>query len=554
MLRSGSRPSASAGDGRRGFALGRLAVLAVGAASVLVLALACRVDPPVRVVTPGPTLYQEIRDSVGSDRLFRLREGVTLSGMRVYPDEAAAPPHSRPVSLSLKPTGAFLLSLGTAESSMAWGFDGREAWTLDPRGVAHAVGLGTRAHQLVDGWLRTMLWLTPGDDRFEVAPKTSDEEGVELLNLKRVGDPVEVLLRADAITKRPLSFEWIRNGRTRTVRFADWRNEEGVWLPHEMSESIDGALLHTDRYERRTLGTPRDMGAPRSRPSDTSFAVGTGAVDTRVDKGGRFYISTSVDDAPELWMLVDSGFGSHAIDPEAAASLDVTGGESASLVGVSGKGGARWAAATELRVGRLIQTSPRFVTVDTQFLSVRAGFEVAGILGSPLFERAIVTLDEPRGRVSVDDPRTFERRGLEWLPLQLDGSAPCVSGTLVLENESTPPLWLRLDTGSDDTLTVARWAAKAHDLVGDRTLLRATRIEGVFGAIPGWRRRMDRLDLGDPQDPALRILQPEVTLLRDGATGPLSDPWIAGNLGTRSLRGCRVTFDFPGERVSIRPQ
>ena len=42
-----------------------------------------------------------------------------------------------------------------------------------------------------------------------------------------------------------------------------------------------------------------------------------------------------------------------------------------------------------------------------------------------------------------------------------------------------------------------------------------------------------------------------VTLVRDGAPGPLSDPWIAGNAGTRLLRGRRVVLDLGAQRLAI---
>ncbi|MFT5732354.1 MAG: hypothetical protein ACJA2W_001556 [Planctomycetota bacterium] len=533
-------------------------ILAVGG-----IIAACEVAPPVRVITPMRGLLQEIQDAVGTQALFAERNGLTYAGTRVYPakdetDQAV----ERPLSLSLRPNGGFLLSVGTEEASAAQGYDGRAAWTLSPRGIVRELGLGAREFLIVDGWLRTHLWLTPGDTRFDVTPvkPTSGSPTIEL-QLKRVSEPIEATVIVDAASRRPASYSVERGGRVRTVAFGDWRNDDGVWFPYEMTESIDGVELFTDRYARRTIGTPRTLGTPRSLPSDSTFAAdaldpGGATVSARVDRGGRFYVRASIDGLDEAWMLLDTGFSSHALHVGLAESLGIQTGEIAQLQGVSGAGTGTWTEISQLTVGPLTLSSPRLITVDTSFLSSRAGFEVAGILGAPLFERAVVTLDEPRARVSLHDPQGFDRRGLTWAPLIRDGSSPCIAGRLIQEGQASPGLWFRIDTGSDDTVTVAEWASQEFNLVGDRTTLRTTRIEGAFGTILGWRRALERIELGPGSgrdgEAELTLIRPEVTLLRSSEPGPLSDPWIAGNLGTRALSGCRVVLDVSAARIAVQ--
>lgn len=537
----------------------------------------CEVTPPVRVVTPTKGVFQEIRDAVGTEALFRERDGLTFAGTRAFPSKNdSEEPVERPVSMSLRPNGAFLLTVGAADAALAYGFDGRKAWTLNPRGIASEVQLGAKEHQLVDGWLRTLLWLTPGDERFLITPIKESPAAVAIkLQLKRIGEPVEATLLVDASTKRPLSYSTTRNERVRKVAFSDWRNTEGVWFPHEMTEMLDDEVLHVDRFTRRTRGTPRSLGKPQSRPSDVTFRTDAGsqpgdhAVPTRVDQGGRFYARATIGALEEAWMLLDTGFGSHAIHMGLTETAGLTLGDAAQLQGVSGAGSGFWVQAERLALGPFEQRAPRLITVDTTFLSKRAGFEVAGILGAPLFQRAVVTLDEPRGRVLIHEPRGFERRGLHWFPIVLDGQSPHLEGRIIANGRTTERLYFRLDTGSDDTVTISEWAAREFDLVGDRANLRATRIEGAFGTILGWRKGLSGIDLGPVGDaamgqegparersiaaaPGLRLLNPEATLLRDSAPGPLSDPWVAGNLGTRALRGCRVVLDLSAARISIQ--
>ncbi len=538
--------------------------------------ISCEVTRPVRVVTPTKGVFQEIRDAVGTEAFFRERDGLTFAGTRTYPNADGAESVERPVSLSLRPNGAFLLTVGTADAAAATGFDGREAWTLNPRGIASSVGLGAMQHQLADGWLRTLLWLTPGDERFSITPVDPAPGAVAIeLTLKRIGEPVEATLFVDASSKRPLAYSIAKNGRVRSIAFSDWRLTEGVWFPHAMTETLDDATVHVDRFERRTRGTPRSLGKPRSRPTDVEFqsspltGSGVGSLTARVDQGGRFYVRGTVGSLEDAWMLLDTGFGSHAIHMELVESVGVRLGGSAQLQGVSGAGSGAWVQAEQLALGHFQQISPRFITVDTTFLSERAGFPVAGILGAPLFHRAVVTLDEPRARVLLHDPRSFERRGLSWFPVVLDGTSPCLGGRILANGRPTERLYFRLDTGSDDTVTVSEWAARRFRLVGDRANLRATRIEGAFGTVLGWRKALDGVSLGPVSEvnagtgspasersmattPGLRLLAPQATLLRDANLGPLSDPWVAGNLGTRALRGCRVVLDLSAARISIQ--
>ena len=42
-----------------------------------------------------------------------------------------------------------------------------------------------------------------------------------------------------------------------------------------------------------------------------------------------------------------------------------------------------------------------------------------------------------------------------------------------------------------------------------------------------------------------------ITLMRDDVPGPLSDPWIGGNVGMRLLRERRTVLDLSSGRVAI---
>jgi len=507
---------------------------------ILLLAAGCAAAPPVRVEDEAFDVLQEVREAIGADALFRARAGVTLGGVRT--DAGGA---SRSLSISARPSGAFVESLGDGATS-ARGFDGRDAWVLRPDGVVRRLSLGSREHMLADGWLRTHLWLVPGAERFEVTVDESSSSATRLsLRLTRDEGRLSASVELDRLTMLPAAYEISRFGRTRRVTFADWASGDlpaGARFPRVIEERINGAIARTDRFNSARKGVPRTFAAPVSSAAGVRFdrAV-SGEIATRVDEDGRYLVRASVDGEPIGWMLLDSGFGAHALRREVADSLGLVASGDASLAGVGGSGASAWCRAGTLGVGPVTAESPRFALLDEGL-----GDDVAGVLGVPLFERAIVSFDDHSGAVTLHDPARFRGEELEWRPLARDGSAACVRGRILREREWTEPLWLRLDTGSDDTLTVARWAASRYALAPDRTQLRPTGLVGLFGRVEGWRAPVDGLEYGGALLP-----RTEVSLLREDTPGPLSDLWIAGNLGVGALRGRRVVLDLTRDRVSI---
>jgi hypothetical protein len=272
--------------------------------------------------------------------------------------------------------------------------------------------------------------------------------------------------------------------------------------------------------------------------------LGRGGV--RFDRGGRAFVKTTINGRREAWMLLDSGFGSHAITRSLADELDLVDSAPVRLRGVGDSAAAGRRRGRVLEVGVATLADPSFVELDTDFLSERAGFTVDGVLGAPLFDRCVVIIDDLRGLVELHDPARFDGADLRWQPLALDGTAPCVRGQIRASGEDTPELWFRLDTGSDDTVTVSRWVVRAHGLAGDRTGLAPRTLQGPFGEVRGWRKTASVVVLAGSN-----MGRQTVTLMRDDVPGPLSDRWIGGNVGMRLLRGRRTVLDLSAGRVAI---
>ena len=512
--------------------------------------------PPVRVDRDSDDVIGAVRRAVGAEALFEAREGFTLTGIRTLPgardpDERGAAPGERgtalPTILSARSNGDFLISTGSGEDASTRGFDGRDAWIADGRGVTRAVDLGSRETLLLDGWLRSQLWLAPGHQGLEVKlARGTPSDGAIRFEVRRPGEHVAAIVLVDESTMLPLEYTIERLGTVRRVAFEAWSTEAGLRLPVRLSEWQRGERVASDQFERRTPDTPPTFEMPTSRPSDVEFGTRAAALNTRIDPGGRYYVRAELDGKRALWLLLDTGFGANALSPRIAADSKLTPSGAVRLSGVSGFERSTIHEAVSLTLGPLTLHAPRFATIDTAHLSARAGFGVDGILGSPFFERAVVVLDGRAKTVSLFAPGALRTEGRAWARLFMDGSSPCLLGRIRAATVASPLLRYRLDTGSDDTLTVARWAVQRHDLDADRTRLRPTQLVGLFGELSGWRTKVAALEFGGIERRGM-----DVTLLTDEQPGPLADPWLAGNLGARALVGKRVVLDVARRRLAI---
>lgn len=502
-------------------------------------AVGCAAAPPVRVEGEAFDVLERVRAAVGADALFEAREGLTLRGTRLVPGAE----QGRPLTVALRPSGSFLVAVGGEGGASTRGFDGADGWERRPSGIVRRLDLGAREHLLADGFLRTHLWLVPGTPRFDVrvdAERSGPEELV--LALERDGGRLGATVRVARDTMLPTGYELARFGRVRRVAFADWDGPGGARFPRTVREFVDGELLHVDRVDRVVEGTPPTFAAPLSAAEDTLFTAGAPpAVATRMDERGRYFVRAELDGGRPGWFLVDTGFGAHALTRAAAEALGLPVDGSAHLAGAGGAAASSWCSAGELELGPMRVAAPRFALLEEA-----PAEDTVGILGAPLFERAVVVLDDRSGSVSLFEPRAFRGDGLEWSPVARDGSAACVRGRVRGSRGWSTAQWLRLDTGSDDTLTVARWAVPVLGIEPDRTRLRPASLVGLFGRAEGWRTEVGGLEFAGASAEGA-----DVFLLRDETEGPLSDPWIAGNLGAGALRGRRMVLDLPRERVSV---
>jgi hypothetical protein len=180
-------------------------------------------------------------------------------------------------------------------------------------------------------------------------------------------------------------------------------------------------------------------------------------------------------------------------------------------------------------------------------LTPLSGRRTAGVIGEPLFEAHVVSVDFSLRRLTLSDPRTFVYRGTGTrLPFRLVNGAPVIEGVVTLSDGSRTPLRLLVDLGAEAELLFAEPFIKAHPQLAALT---PQIIEPLGAGVGGETRyafvRLPRLEAG-----ALSADHLIAGLSLDGA---LRGGYYDALLGAGFLQRYRVTFDYSRREIILDP-
>ncbi|MFT7676565.1 MAG: hypothetical protein ACI8QC_000537 [Planctomycetota bacterium] len=171
---------------------------------------------------------------------------------------------------------------------------------------------------------------------------------------------------------------------------------------------------------------------------------------------------------------------------------------------------------------------------------------VVGLLGAQFFKGHVVVLDAGRAQVELWDAGDPALEDWPWQPCVLERGAPCVYASFSPSGAG----WFRLDTGSDDTLSLHRRAVITTGVMNDREAfmdLPKVLLSGIGGSAIARRGRLDWIQLGSE-----RLSRVPTSFVVERA-GPLANPNLAGTLGAGLLRHFRIAIDVDARRVAFLP-
>ncbi|MFT7287374.1 MAG: hypothetical protein ACI87W_001488 [Halieaceae bacterium] len=208
---------------------------------------------------------------------------------------------------------------------------------------------------------------------------------------------------------------------------------------------------------------------------------------------------------------------------------------------------ARVVADTELRFGAarveglsviyLAQSSlPFFDNLDEVYFD--------GVIGAPIFKRFVVEIDYDRQLIHFSEPGTGPRSDAAWeeLPLEIASGVPYISTQTTTAGGETVPLKLLVDTGYRGPLSLTPSTHGAIEPPSDTFSITG---QGISGDVHIEVARTPLLLVGGF---ALHDL-PVSYAMAGGETDNSSN----GILGSQVLQRFSIVFDYPGERLLLKP-
>lgn len=188
---------------------------------------------------------------------------------------------------------------------------------------------------------------------------------------------------------------------------------------------------------------------------------------------------------------------------------------------------------------------------DLFSLSKQLGMQVNGLIGVEFFNSFIIEIDHQAKIITFHNPETFKytRRFRKYveIPLQMIGSKafvearitqsgnPSTSVLLLIDSGASLPLWLAAHTNSQITIPTRTIPA----LLG----------QGLNGLIDGVNGRVDEFGLGSFTFENTLVSFPDSA----SVVGLIENTGRNGSLGNEILRRFNLVFDYPGNKLLLKP-
>lgn len=326
-----------------------------------------------------------------------------------------------------------------------------------------------------------------GGARVTLGPtETLDGRTVRALHIS-FGDADGYDLLIDPGTGELVAQRQLEDQRVTLVRYADWRNVEGVLMPfRETRRTADDALEQALTFNRIDLN-PRlphstwpkpapvriysfDAGATRTEPLAFDFYLGS-----------RIYIPATVN-GQTTHVLLDSGAETTVIDKAWADRMGITPSAAVVAVGTGGRQEAQLASGVTIRIGALELKNITVAIIDLSAVEKMIGRPLPVVLGKEVFNELVVDLDFEGRTIAFHDPQAFQApadavetpaivaNGIRSVPVSVEGK---------------PPVQFDFDIGNGGPLIVYSAYWKAGGLLADGR----ARSKTLSGAVGGLREQ-----------------------------------------------------------------
>ena len=193
------------------------------------------------------------------------------------------------------------------------------------------------------------------------------------------------------------------------------------------------------------------------------------------------------------------------------------------------------------------------LVLETDFLELRnsLGSEVHGILGYELFSRFVIKIDYEAKILTLMLPQKFKpSKKYARLPITVEDTKPYYVAELKINDTTSMSAKLLIDTGASHGLFLN--TESSPKIVIPQKNISCTIGKGLGGVITGRLARVDKLTIGRYEIPNMIASFPDpnsyIDTLRTGRT-----VYRNGSLGGEVLSRFLVVFDFPREKIYVKP-
>lgn len=484
-------------------------------------------------------VLSNVRKAINYDELKKLKRGFVLEEFETKSNESSGR------VLTFGSSGEFRED-SIPRGNRPFGFDGKYAWQPDRTGFPTPVPQRLREKLLIPAWVRGGWWLDNNAPLILsiLHEETNAKQVVLSMRLERGLVGAKIYIGRETWLPKILVVEYERGPYTLT--FSDYQERLGVRFPQRTSvnyrdsdsefriKSIAEIPTNANHLFKSPV-PPDDTTFDNNLPAELKVAQGIPFSDS---SPGHYYVRPLVDGKDLGWFHFDSGSDTMHIDTKFADELKMP------ILGKSQTRGAdgRVQEVTirqgqTFQLGRIIYKNPIFLAMDLSDRNAPPGEKRAGLVGYPLFARAVLEVAEGGKRIALYDPKNYKLSRGKWQELSYIDLTPAV----VCRFEGNRTGLFQLDTGYTGTVTFYDKFIAEEKLLEGREVKDETGI-GAGGTYKLLTGRIDWFELA-----GYRFRNPQVGFRVSG----LSREGGAGVVGREFLSVFTVVFNYPARHIAF---
>ncbi|HET6552595.1 MAG TPA: aspartyl protease family protein [Dyella sp.] len=456
-------------------------------------------------------------------------------------------------------SGQFTSHMRNEVFATAEGADAQGQWREDVTGLLHPLDSDeARTVGVSEAWLRRFGFLDiHAAVNYRPLPDAQDN-GHRWQRIEATPEGGRaVTLWIDPVTHRVDHATWASSFVIVTQRYGDYRDVNGLLLPHRIDTSrtnlagnADGSAVDVvERYQLLDAIPAAALRRPEGKVRDITMANGAHIATTKLRlEGGIVLVDVGIDGRPPMPFILDTG-GHAILTADAAKQL----GFATKGNGVSGGSGSGTMSTSYTKVHDTALGDAHVRDLTYTVLPYPYGFyergtdtPIAGILGLEMFERFAITFDYDRSELRLapyDQGETPPAMKGDAITLRFTDDMPLVNASLDGQGGM-----FGIDTGNAGyVLTFPQWARRAGIEARYAAGLPIP-TGGVGGLFTAHVAHAHDFELGKQ-----RLDNVVAMLTRDDA-GATGNPSEAGNIGQDILSRFNVHFDYRRQQMVLMPR